>query len=568
MPVLWDSVLAGAVAHTLQGRLRGARVRAIHLDHEQRDLYLFLREGVLLARLHPTRGELLLLPPSDPFEGSRALPARVARVRALTDDRVVLLELRRLRGPGARTLVLEWIPTRWNALLLEGRPGDGGPLTIRHVLVPREGGDRPALPGRPWSPPPPTTRLGARRLPSRQEWEERLHSTPPEELLSALAWTSPLNRALLEPGEEPGDPWTRWCILRRVGRGEEAPMPVRVPTRTGWTPYPVPVPGSVAVEGDLLDAFREALQEEGRPEEPGLGRIPPGWLSELEARIRSAEGRLRGLSREMERAPDPEPVRARGDLLLARFGEIPRGAAEVTLEDFDGTPVHLVLDPRIAPHENAALFYAEAARIQRAREQLPGRISAAREVIARLETLLERARAGEADPGEVRAALPDRGRAMVGAPPGTTPSLPFRRYRSSGGIEIRVGRGARFNDDLTFHHSSPGDIWLHAREAAGAHVILRWGGPGNPPARDLEEAGILAALHSRARTSGSVPVDWTLRRYVRKPRKAPPGRVVPERVRTLFVEPDPEVERRLREEDPAPPTPPSPLRPSLHGDRT
>ena len=108
-----------------------------------------------------------------------------------------------------------------------------------------------------------------------------------------------------------------------------------------------------------------------------------------------------------------------------------------------------------------------------------------------------------------------------------------------------MGRGARGNDDLTFRHSSPGDVWLHAREAAGAHVVLRWTGPGNPPARDLEEAAILAALHSKGRTSGSVPVDWTFRRHVRKPRKAPPGRVVPERVRTLCVEPDPEVAERL-----------------------
>ena len=83
------------------------------------------------------------------------------------------------------------------------------------------------------------------------------------------------------------------------------------------------------------------------------------------------------------------------------------------------------------------------------------------------------------------------------------------------------------------------DVWLHARHSAGAHVILRWPGPGNPPARDLQEAATLAALHSKARTSGSVPVDWTLRKYVRKPRKAPPGRVSIDRAQTLFVEPDP-----------------------------
>ncbi|MBM4373176.1 MAG: DUF814 domain-containing protein, partial [Deltaproteobacteria bacterium] len=98
--------------------------------------------------------------------------------------------------------------------------------------------------------------------------------------------------------------------------------------------------------------------------------------------------------------------------------------------------------------------------------------------------------------------------------------------------------GARFNDELTFHHSAPGDVWLHARHAAGAHVVLRWGKQGNPPHRDLEEAAVLAALHSKARTSGLVPVDWTLRKHVRKPRGSPPGTVVPDRVRTVMARPD------------------------------
>jgi predicted ribosome quality control (RQC) complex YloA/Tae2 family protein len=57
---------------------------------------------------------------------------------------------------------------------------------------------------------------------------------------------------------------------------------------------------------------------------------------------------------------------------------------------------------------------------------------------------------------------------------------------------------------------------------------------------------VLAALHSRARTSGTVPVDWTRRKYVRKPRKAPPGQVLVDRTKTVFVEPDAAVEERMR----------------------
>ena len=77
-------------------------------------------------------------------------------------------------------------------------------------------------------------------------------------------------------------------------------------------------------------------------------------------------------------------------------------------------------------------------------------------------------------------------------------------------------------------------------------MILRWRGEGSPAPRDLEEAAILAAVNSKSRTSATVPVDWTRRKYVRKPRGAPPGTVTLEREKTVFVSPDAEVAKRLR----------------------
>jgi predicted ribosome quality control (RQC) complex YloA/Tae2 family protein len=104
---------------------------------------------------------------------------------------------------------------------------------------------------------------------------------------------------------------------------------------------------------------------------------------------------------------------------------------------------------------------------------------------------------------------------------------------------VRVGRTSKDNDVLTFRHARPDDIWLHARQVAGSHVVLRWAGEGAPPARDLEEAAVLAAQHSKARSSGTVAVDWTRRKHVRKPRGAPPGRVSISQARTIFVSPAP-----------------------------
>ena len=109
-----------------------------------------------------------------------------------------------------------------------------------------------------------------------------------------------------------------------------------------------------------------------------------------------------------------------------------------------------------------------------------------------------------------------------------------------------MGRGAADNDALTFRHTAPEDIWLHASQAAGAHVILRWGQRAqNPPRRDLVEAATVAAVKSGARHSKMASIVWTRRKYVRKPRKSPPGTVVPDRVQTMFVKPDAELVDRL-----------------------
>jgi len=77
--------------------------------------------------------------------------------------------------------------------------------------------------------------------------------------------------------------------------------------------------------------------------------------------------------------------------------------------------------------------------------------------------------------------------------------------------------------------------------------VLRWTKSDAPPARDLREAASLAAWHSKARGAAVVPVDWTRRKHVRKPRGAKPGTVVLREERTIMARPDAALERRLRD---------------------
>jgi predicted ribosome quality control (RQC) complex YloA/Tae2 family protein len=251
----------------------------------------------------------------------------------------------------------------------------------------------------------------------------------------------------------------------------------------------------------------------------------------------------------MDQAADPEECRAKANLLLARLGEVVRGVTQVTLKGFQGEEIVLPLDPSLSPHENAEALYAEAARRERARQRLPPLLEKAKGRLEEITDLRASFSDGRLTEEEVEARLPGEAGKKRWRGTGQAPRLPFKRFRSSGGLEIRVGRGSGDNDALTFRHSHPEDVWLHARDTSGAHVILKWVGRDTPPERDLTEAAILAALHSSARNARVVPVDWTRRKHVRKLRKAPPGTVTTQQTKTLFVQPDPHLPERLMWED-------------------
>ena len=105
------------------------------------------------------------------------------------------------------------------------------------------------------------------------------------------------------------------------------------------------------------------------------------------------------------------------------------------------------------------------------------------------------------------------------------------------GFEILIGRNNRQNDYLTMKLAKPDDTWLHVKNIPGSHVIIR-----NPQGRDIPEptlqtAAEAAAHYSRAREASKVAVDYTLRKFVRKPKGAKPGMVIYEHFKTVYVEP-------------------------------
>ena len=546
-------------------------MKGIFLDHGAATLHAYFREATVLLDLGPSSLGVEVLAASEPPEGSRPFPCALKAVEHIPDERVLVLVLKRLRGRGGPVrIVVEFVPRRSNAVVVEGDD-----WTVRHVLVPHQGTRAPRV-GSPYRSPV-SERRGIDAPLSLKEWLELLE---PEEtlkgrkslLIREVAFASPINAAALlgtdgatgNTSLETG--YEFWRRLREIGLGAytgdsteteggvEPPVAVDLdPPGSlilacdwGDQPYAATLPGYThRTSPSLIKAVEEVRRAGGTT----AVLTPSRWTSALQKALRTARKKLGKLERELGATPDPQTLRKRADLILAHLGSVVRGAAEVTLPGFEGAPETITLDPALSPHGNAERYYDRAGRADRARASLPKMIREAESQVVDLNDLRDRVQAGEASETEIRGTLGEpatEGRGKSGA---SGPALPYRRYETSGGLEVRVGRGSKANDQLTFKHSAPNDVWLHARHASGAHVILRWTHQDSPPARDLEQAAILAALHSKARSSGSVPVDWTRRKYVRKPRKSPPGLVHLERAKTVFVEPDPTLLDRLKAEN-------------------
>ena len=265
----------------------------------------------------------------------------------------------------------------------------------------------------------------------------------------------------------------------------------------------------------------------------------------VEQTRKRAQRRVWQLEGDLREARADQDVRAKADLLAAHLHAIEPGREHVELVDFEGRPVTIELDPARSPAANLDRWYKRAGRAERKVEQVGVRLEESRTALATaedlharletfddetpLETWLDFAEAHDLDPAP-RTPKPasERGRPDADR-------LPYWSFVLDG-WELRVGRSGKDNDLLLKSHAHGRDLWLHAQGVPGSHVVLRTGGK-EVPRGVIEATARVAAHYSRAKTSATVPVLVTERRHVRKPRKAAPGEVVPDRAKTVFVEP-------------------------------
>ncbi|HVP37484.1 MAG TPA: NFACT family protein [Terriglobales bacterium] len=251
------------------------------------------------------------------------------------------------------------------------------------------------------------------------------------------------------------------------------------------------------------------------------------------------------LNRELTSLKDAKAYKKYGDLLLAHFSEIKRGAEHIELTDYS-TPEHekirLPLDPALSPKKNIDAYFKKYQKAQTGITTLNQRIAETESQIMDLSEVesdllgkekinFEKIESELTSLGLLKAPRPKKKEKKKGR-------YSPRDFISADGFKILVGRNNKENDFLTFKIAKPDDLWFHAQNVPGSHVVLKKGErKKHPTPKAIQQAASLAAYYSQAKSSRKVSVIYTLAKYVKKPKNAPPGLVKVEKMKSILVEP-------------------------------
>lgn len=316
-----------------------------------------------------------------------------------------------------------------------------------------------------------------------------------------------------------------------------ATAPVAVLTGGVWRPFPCDVFDD-AEDVKRFDKVNEAAafawdENERREEIEAARRLA---TRELSAAVKRLERQRRALEGRREEYGQYEEYRHMGEALKYNLGAVRKGMTVVTLPDpYGDGEVDVELKADLSPAENMERLFAFYRKARRGVEAVAARLEALKGELSRAREELAAALAA-GDVEELAAWLGEE-RAGGRAPRRERERGPGRRYVSSDGFLIVVGRGAAENDEITFKFARPHDLWLHAQQARGSHVVIRRDDKNKAvPRRTVEEAASLAAFFSGDKHAGVVPVTVVERRHVRRAKGAP-GRVTHRGGDVVFVEP-------------------------------
>ena len=573
-----DGLMLGALTRELDLTLKDGRIdRVIQPDKDEVHLLirskgqnyrLLFSTSANSARLHLT---------ADAQKGPMEPPmfcmllrkylggGKVLGFRQISGDRIIEMEvstLNDLGDPVTRTLVLEVMGRHSNLILLN--PQRYIIDSIRRVSesVSRV---RRIEPGLPYLPPPVQKKLDP-------------FTSSSQDLEAALsAYDGPFMEALLQ-NVAGFSPQSAQEAAVRIGLSPDvsirdlplADVCQRLQVFIHSLPDLSPCTVILTDDGRPKDLF--AFPQAHLPESPVRSYSSPSEAAEAFYRDRSLRERLSQhisgishvLKNNIERcrkkigiqedalanSAKMETYKKYGELLHANLYQLPRGQAQAEVIDYYDSECPLIsipLDPAMSPAQNAQRYFKLYQKARGARTLAGIQKEKTEQELLWLEQMEDDLRkcasteeVSELHEMMIKAGYMRRRESRV-KPRKEAPSSPMK-YLSCDGIEIEVGKNALQNERLTLS-ASGNETWLHAQKMPGSHVIVH---AASVPESTLAEAAMLAAYYSKGVHSASVPVDVTLRRYIKKPGGTPSGFVIYTHQRTLYITPDEPSVRKIK----------------------
>ncbi len=560
----FDALTMAAVADELRAQILSGRVQQVLLLDDLSigmEVYAHGERRYLLASAHPEHARLHLAGEKLRRGVEKSTPLLLLLRKYVRGGRIAAIEQppfeRALhigvQHPEGNTTLIVEVMGRYSNIVLVAEEG----LILECIkrIGPEKSRYRTILPQHLYVPPPPQSKLDPTDI-----TELRL-----KDILSDASPESPIWRALVAGIRGVSPLMAREVVCRAMGDdGAAVSQVVQIsPLLEAFQEMLMPVwehrwQPSIVKRDERLVAFAPyPLTQYGDWEEvESISQAVEAYYGQVvgedayavaKRRVREAILRARERVRRKQEALQRsrvsqarvEELRRQGEMILAYAHRIEPGQRELTAPvGPDEPPLLIKLDPTISPVENAQRYFKRYKKAKSGAGEIPALLQRAElemRYLDQLETDLDLA-ANRPEIQEVEASLAEAGyvrekrrrRKMARSQP--------LAVKSQDGLLILVGKNSRQNEEVTFRRAAPRDLWLHVRDAPGAHVIVKTGGREVPEAT-LRQAAQLAAYYSQARGSAHVDVAYTERRYVRPIKGAGPGLVTYTQEKTIRVAP-------------------------------
>lgn len=257
-------------------------------------------------------------------------------------------------------------------------------------------------------------------------------------------------------------------------------------------------------------------------------------LSKLKSRLQGSLSYLVKANKKLKELQEDAHYKQWADLLMANLHLIKPGQEKISLPDFykENTQVEIKLKKNVSAQKNAEIFYRKSKNQQIEIQKLTESFQTKQKEVA--DTQQKIITIEKLD--DLKAL-----RELIGTSGSKQKStkeepLPYHEVLFNG-YKIWIGKNAQHNDTLTLKHSFKEDLWLHAKDVPGSHVVIKYQAGKKFPKDVIERAAQLAAFNSKRKTESLAPVAFTPKKFVRKRKGDPPGAVVVEREEVILVEP-------------------------------